>query len=244
MAIPELPDSSSWREIVELIEERVPGGKVISTALIALSLLYAFLWLLTRLATQFLIPLANYLHGVLVGGSYPALPIPFSSLGLLSWALSAALLGVLGYLIFRWARGLEQRVTALQRLNTVLETIWFPPTVLQRQEAAALLKKLGVHSVQFQHTGQPDCYEFAIELADIFKAAGWSVFLFDNKPTTRTARGITFQGRADDSLPNAARDALIRITGQAMTTKSEHYVAAGDITVVIGPRKMRGGEWL
>ncbi len=131
-----------------------------------------------------------------------------------------------------------------ERLDNYESATWSPPSRADREEAEGLLRQLGKHSVQFRHTGQPDCYEFAIELADIFKKAGWSVFLFDDTQTAHAARGITFQGRQTDPLPNLARDALIRITGMAMATKSENYSAVGDITVVIGPRKVRGSEWL
>jgi hypothetical protein len=150
---------------------------------------------------------------------------------------------------------LERQTAAIPALETELDhhraklksyesTTWLVPSYDEKQEAKTLLQGLGKHSVRIKHTGQPDCYEFAIELAELFREAGWVVPLFGNKASVEGARGIEVRGHIGNPLIGQVNNALLRITRMTQGGGDPHYAGSTDIEISIGPRKLRGGEWV
>lgn len=150
---------------------------------------------------------------------------------------------------------LEEKVAVLPQLNADLSryktkldavesTTWSAPSYDDRQEAKTLLQRLGNHSVQFRHTGQPNCYEFAIELAEIFRDAGWAVVPFNDKASVHGARGFDVSGKLNNELLGLVRDSLSRITRMGFVSQSSDYSERAEVTITIGPRKMRSGDWV
>jgi hypothetical protein len=123
---------------------------------------------------------------------------------------------------------------------------WFPSSAEDKDEAVTHLRILGKYSVQIQHTGQPDVYEFAAELAEIFKEAGWAVLPVGAQASQEAyaTRSIVVVGKSDDRLIRQVRDSLISITRQGMGMGNPFYSGLADITIRIGPRKMRSGDYL
>ena len=124
--------------------------------------------------------------------------------------------------------------------------MWLPPSPEEKDEAVMHLRILGKYSVHIVHTGQPDCYEFAAELADIFKEAAWAVLPVSPQASQEAyaTRSIEVVGKSDDRLIRQVADALISITRQTGSMGNPFYAGRADITIKIGPRKMRDGEYL
>lgn len=95
------------------------------------------------------------------------------------------------------------------------EIIWLPPTYEEKNEIAERLRKLGAHSVYIAHTGSQDCYEFAAELSDIFKEAGWAVAAIrpNADPKAHATRSIEVVDKDENmNLVRSVSDAFIGLT--------------------------------
>jgi hypothetical protein len=125
--------------------------------------------------------------------------------------------------------------------------LWRPPTYEERKDIVERLMQIGRHSVYIAHTGQQDCYEFAAELAGMFQEARWSVWPIrpEADPKAHGTRSIEFVGKDENRLLiRSVSDALLGLTKQSGCMTSALYAGATDVMIKIGPRKMRGSEYL
>jgi hypothetical protein len=142
----------------------------------------------------------------------------------------------------------NDKIAALEsRIDRYESITWTPPSYAEKIDIANRLKSLGPHSVYIAHTGQQDCYEFAAELSDIIKNAGWSVAPIrpDADPKAHGTRSIDVVGKDENlDLVRSVSDALMGLTRQALSSTSALYAGRTDVLIKIGPRKMRSGEFL
>jgi hypothetical protein len=147
------------------------------------------------------------------------------------------------------ANVIEVATSQIARLEGKVERyesiVWIPPSYKEKQKIAVALQNLGRHSVQILHTGQSDCYEFAVELAETFNRARWSVLPVNAQASVHGIRSIETMGKLNDiPLIRQVSDVLLPLTLQGMSRASPDYAGHADITISIGPRKMRSGDFL
>ena len=122
------------------------------------------------------------------------------------------------------------------------ETNWYGISHEMKRELTQALGAFRGRSVWVQHTGQQDCYEMAIDLAEAFREAGWQVAPIGRQATASATRGLEVLGR-DKAFVKHISMLLLPITRRHASHSGELFHGP-DIAVRIGPRKMRDSEWL
>jgi hypothetical protein len=110
---------------------------------------------------------------------------------------------------------LETRVKSFADVQRFLEkhrsTNWIPMDEAEKRTLTGDIQGLGKHSVCIQHTGQSDCYEFAIDLHETFRRADWIVAPLVPEAINSPVRSIVVLGR-DRELVTKMTSTLLPVT--------------------------------
>jgi hypothetical protein len=144
---------------------------------------------------------------------------------------------------------LEEKVADLPKLRNVIDrqtrNNWIPFGREEKETLASQLALLPKLSIEIVHTGQQDCYELAIDLVESFREAGWRVLPLKREasPSAQATRSLVIAGKPGAPI-SGLLDAVFSVAWPCQGNPSPHYDGRTDITIMIGPRRMRDSEFL
>ncbi len=240
---------------VEAVETRVPFGRFAVRAVLSLATLYALLFLVHSLWSEFIWPIAQFstvmgskVVSSLRSGSplHLAIPNRFSAQAL-SVFVAGIIAGALAGFTVQLTRNLTAKIKDLETaVDKYASIFWQPLGPAERKTLTAALTALGPHSVQITAHENTDCVELASDIKGCFEVAGWRV---RRVPLTGTWGSIGVSGfsqhtRSDaeaihkpvqDALSAAVRGPMIGISGGQPA--GEDHVP--DVTILVGPKRIR-----
>jgi hypothetical protein len=231
---------------VETVETRVPFGRPAMRLLLSLMVIYLLFEVSRAIFLECLWPglkLAVELTSSLRTGHF--LMPRFSVDVLVGSVLVGTAAASLVYVANRIQRGIYSKIRALELAIDKYQSIfWKPLGPREKAELVAHLAKLGTYSVRVGAHQNTDCIELAHDIKECFEKADWNIVA---APLTRTydtvgASGFMVSSCLSSDIRRELVESLSAVVGPVLGVQGDASDRRlGDVSVIIGPRRLRNG---